>query len=120
MSTKTLLPIPILTAGDMSGNLTSKAIPLQFEDNVGLQFVWTGSPVGTIQVQVTLDDPTGAVVNWTTIPASAFVGTYPVPGTTTSPAYLDMALLSAAYMQVTYTATSGSGSLSIKAVAKGV
>lgn len=116
MSTKTLLPIPIITNGDMSlTSLTSVTLPIQFEDNVGLQFVWTGAPVGTIAVNISLDQ-----TNWTTIPSSAFVGTYPIPGTTTSPAYLDMALLSAAYMQVVYTKGSGTGSLNVLAVAKGV
>lgn len=116
MDGKTLLPIPIITAGDMSlASLTSTTLPLQFEDNVGLQFVWTGAPVGTIAVQVSLDQ-----TNWTDIPSTAFVGTYPVPGTTTSPGYLDMALLSAAYMRVIYTRTSGTGTLNLMAVAKGV
>lgn len=115
MSDKTLLPIPIVTNGNMASNITSIVIPIQFEDNVGMQFVWTGSPVGTFAVQVSLDQ-----TNWSTIPSTSFSGTYPVPGTTSSPAYLDMALLSAAYIRVVYTAASGSGTLNVLAVAKGV
>lgn len=116
MSTKTLMPIPIIINGDMSlASLTSITVPIQWEDNVGMQFVWIGSPVGTLAVQVSLDQ-----INWSSIPTTAFSGTYPVPGTTTSPGYLDMALLSAAYIRVVYTKTSGTGTLNVLCVGKGV
>lgn len=116
MSTKTLTPIPVITNGDMSlASLTSIVPPIQWEDNVGLQLVWTGSPVGTFAVQVSLDQ-----INWATIPASAFNGTYPVPGTTTSPGYLDLNQLSASYIRVVYTRTSGTGTLNVLMAAKGV
>lgn len=115
MDGKTLLPISIVTNGNMSGNITSTVVPLQYEDNVGIQLVWTGSPVGTFAVQVSLDQ-----INWIDLPSTAFNGTYPVPGTTSSPAYLDMALMSAAYIRLSYTSTSGTGTLNALLVAKGV
>lgn len=116
MGNKSLRPIPIITNGDMSqASLASVTVPIQFEDNVGMQFVWTGSPVGTFAVQVCLDQ-----VNWSTIPTSSFSGTYPVPGTTSSPGYLDIPLLSAAFVRVVYTKGSGSGTLNVLFVAKSV
>lgn len=116
MGNKSLRPIPIITNGDMSqASLTSIVVPIQFEDNVGMQFVWTGSPVGTFTVQVSLDQ-----INWSTIPPTSFSGTYPIPGTTSSPGYLDMALLSAAFVRVIYTKSSGSGTLNVLCVAKSV
>lgn len=116
MANKTLTPISIVTNGDMStASITSIVPPIQWQDNVGLQMVWTGSPVGAFAVQVSMDQS-----NWATIPSSAFNGTYPVPGTTTSPGYLDLNQLSAPYIRVVYTRTSGSGTLNILMDAKGV
>lgn len=116
MGNMNLRPIPIITNGDMStASLTSLPVPIQYEDNIGMQFVWTGAPVGTFAVQVSLDQ-----VNWSTLPPDAFVGTYPIPGTTTSPGYLDISLLSAAYIRVVYTRSSGSGTLNVLCVAKGI
>lgn len=116
MANKTLTPISIVTNGDMStASLTSNVTPIQWEDNVGIQVTWSGSPVGTFAVQVSLDQ-----INWATLPTSVFNGTYPVPGTTTSPGYLDLNQLSASYIRLVYTRGSGSGTLNALLVAKGV
>ena len=121
-----LIPIPVVVNGDMSADITSEAFHVQYLDNIGLQFDFTGSPVGTIEVQVSLNHTVDAqgrvktVGTWATLPSSAFVGTYPVPGTTTSPGYLDIPLTSAAYMRVVYNATSGTGTLNVIAIGKGV
>lgn len=116
MANKTLTPISIITNGDMSqASLTSPSTIIQWEDNVGMQVTWSGAPVGALAVQVSLDQ-----INWVTIPSSAFNGTYPVPGTTTSPGFLDMNQLSASYIRLVYTKTSGTGTLNALLVAKGV
>jgi hypothetical protein len=116
MSNKSMTPISIITNGDMSlASLTSPSIPIQWEDNVGIQVTWSGSPVGAFAVPISLDQ-----INWVTIPTSAFNGTYPVPGTTTSPGFLDMNQLSASYIRLVYTKVSGTGTLNALLVAKGV
>jgi hypothetical protein len=121
-----LTPIAIISAGNMAGNITSSVVQMQMVDDIALQFDWTGSPVGSIAVQVSLNysvDPGGAVLNpgtWATLPSSAFTGTYPVPGTTTTPGYLEVPLSSSIAMRVVYTASSGTGSLTVLAAGKGV
>lgn len=129
MDGKTITPISIITNGDMSqSSLTSSVVKMLFSDNVGIQFDWSGAPVGTLAVQVSLNystDPSGVVLNagtWCTIPAAAFsnTGTYPVPGTTSSPGYLDIPLLSASAIRVVYTKGSGTGTLNVKLISKGV
>lgn len=116
MNGKTLLPLSIITNGAMTGNLVSTVVPIQFQDNIGLQLAWTGSPVGTFSVEVSLDQ-----VTWATLPTAFFSGsTYPVPGTTSSPAWLQLNQCPAAYLRVVYNFTSGSGTLNVLACAKGI
>lgn len=116
MSNKTLFTNSIITAGDMSQtSLTSRVTKIQFEDNIGLQISWTGSPVGTLAVQVSADQ-----ISWISLPTSAFVGTYPVPGTSSSPGYLDINQTSAPFIRLVYTRSSGTGVLNALIVGKGV
>lgn len=107
-----LLKYQNITNGDMSAaSITSDVTDIQFLDNVGLQLQWTGSPVGTFSVQVSADyaisSITGAVTNpgtWSTLP--------PAPTTASgSPIYIDLNQLSAPFVRVVYTKTSGSGTL---------
>jgi len=115
--------------GDMSGDLTSDVTDIQWLDDVGLQFVWTGSPVGTFSVQVSADyaqDLNGNVQNpghWISLiltywNGSAFVTSDSIPTSVGSPIYLDLALLSAPYIRAIYTAESGSGTLTSTITAK--
>ncbi len=48
--------ITILSAGDMSGDLESSATDIQGISNYSIQVVYTGSPVGTLKVQISMDD----------------------------------------------------------------
>jgi len=121
-----LLPVRLVADGSMAASITSDVLPMQYMDNIGIQLDWTGSPVGTIEVQVSLnhqvnpDGSTRTAGTWVTLPSASFTGTYPIPGTTSSPAYLDLPLLSAAFLRVVYNRTSGSGTLNVIAVGKGV
>jgi len=100
----------------MTGNLTSAITNIQFLDNIGIQLNFTGSPVGYFQVQVSIDyaqDNQGNVTNagnWTPLYFTQITSTN-VPTSSGSPIYLDLSELSAPWIQVTYTATSGSGTL---------
>lgn len=119
-----LLPSKTITDGDMSqASLTSSITEIQYLDDVGVQLTWTGSPVGTFAVQISADhkryDPTNqvtAVGTWIPLVftywnGSIFVTDTSAPTSLGSPIYLDLALLSAPFIRVVYTRTSGSGTL---------
>jgi len=122
MSYNLLLPVHVITAGDMSGSLTSQVVEVKNQDNVGFQLHWTGTPTGTFSFQVSSDyfqDINGNVVNaghWITLPVT--------PAITASgsgdDAYVDLVQISAMYARVVYTSSSGAGTLDAIAVAKGV
>lgn len=50
-----LLPKHILVDGDMSLDAESSVIDGTYQDNIGLQIEWTGSPTGTISIQASID-----------------------------------------------------------------
>lgn len=126
-----LLRFHSISAGAMSGTsvLTSPVTSLQYLDDVGVQFTWTGSPVGNFRIQISADyaqDTNGNVTNaGTWVPllfsywnGSAFITSYDVPTSLGSPIYLDMALLSAPWVRLQYTNASSSGVLNAWITAK--
>lgn len=124
MNKNVLKPIPLFTSADMSGNLTSGAVNIQFLDNVSMQLVFTGVPVGTFSVEGSLDyeaNPMAPDVvlnagNWTAItltpPPTASGGSDSI--------LLDLYGLSFPYLRLVYTATSGSGFLTALASCKSI
>jgi hypothetical protein len=102
----------ILKNGNMAGNLTSTNVDISCQDNIGLQLVWTGTPVGIINVNVSLDQ-----INW--IPLT-FTPSINQPAGSAGTLYLDLNQLSAMWLQVTYTSTSGSGTLDVQQASKAV
>lgn len=67
-------PVQIITSGDMAQSaINSKGIDLNQQYVYAIQAVWTGSPVGTLKIQVSNDivpdgvggDQASNVVNWT-------------------------------------------------------
>lgn len=109
-----LIKYQTITNGDMSqASITSTVTNLQFLDNVCVQLNFTGTPTGTFEVQVSLDhaqDQNGNVSvagNWTALTLS------PSPAATGSAStiFIDMNQLSAPWIRVVYTRTSGSGTL---------
>lgn len=120
-----------VVAGAMSGNITSAVTDIQFLDDIGLQLNYSGSPTGTFSVQVSADhseDFNGNVLvagQWIPLTLSYWNGTSSITATSIptsvgSPIYLDLALLSAPYIRVVYTAGSGSGTLNVFLTAKQV
>jgi hypothetical protein len=110
----TLLNFQTITNGDMSlSSLTSAVTNIQRADNIGLQFNFTGSPVGTFQVQVSIDyaqDMEGNVTNpgnW--IPVQ--LQSSPVASGSAGQIYIDLTQLSAPWIRTVYTKTSGTGTL---------
>lgn len=118
MSAKTILrPYQVLSAGDMSTSITSAPTNVQMIDNAGYSLSWSGTPVGAFSFQCSADYTPGTFpsdypVNagtWTTMTLSANITASGSPDN----AYVDLTLLSAPWIRVVYTRTSGSGSLSI-------
>jgi hypothetical protein len=103
------------TNADMSqATLTSALTNIEFLDNVGIQLSWAGtSPVGTFEVQVSLDhqqDQYGNVTNAGNWAPISFTSPPAVSGNTGS-VYLDINQISAPWIRVVYTKTSGIGLL---------
>lgn len=119
-----------IAAGDMSlASLTSAVTDIQFLDDIGIQFTWSGSPVGSFAIQVSADysqDLNGNVQNaghWVPLTFTywngvTFVTDTSVPTSVGSPIYVDLALLSAPYIRAVYTKASGTGSLTTTITAK--
>lgn len=102
----------------MTGNLTSSVTAIEFLDNIGYQFNFTGSPVGTFSIQVSMDydqDNNGNVItagSWVSIPVTLSGTSYTlIPTSLGSPIYIDLNQLSAPWIRAIYTFTSGSGTL---------
>lgn len=122
-----------IDAGVMTSTnvLTSSVTSIQFLDDIGIQFNWSGSPVGNFRVQVSADhdqdamSPANVTVagNWVPLlftywNGSIFVTSYDIPTSLGSSIYLDLALLSAPWIRIIYTNTSGSGVLDAFITAK--
>jgi len=127
----TLLSYPTISAGTMTGTsvLTSTVTNIQYLDNVGVQFTWSGSPVGNFQIQVSADyaaDINNNVTNagnWAPLlftywNGTIFVTSYNIPTSLGSPIYMDLDLLSAPWIRVQYTNTSSTGTLTAVITAK--
>lgn len=57
-----------ITNGDMSGNITSSITNIENCDNIGIQLVYTGTPVGTITVEVSNNyKPVTVAGDWTAL-----------------------------------------------------
>ena len=108
----------------MATNIISPVTNIQLLPALSYSVVWTGSPVGTFQVQVSNDysqDPSGAQLNagtWNTLPPSSFTGTYPVPAGSAGNGFLDVVGTGAAWVRLQYTAGSGAGNLTVIPSAK--
>lgn len=126
-------PFLAFNAGAMASTNTiySSISNILHKDTVGIELSWSGSPTGTFYVQVSnsykpaLAQSEGAGApnngNWTQVPL-----TDPVAGTTSlttttaagNPMFLNLNQLGAAWIQIVYTNSSGSGVLNGTITAK--
>lgn len=114
MAKKSLLKYQTVTNGNMgSATVTSAVSNIEYLDNVGIQigFPTTGSPVGTFDVQVSIDyaqDANGNVTNtgnWVSLTLSPV----PVANVSANQIYIDLNQLSSPWIRLLYTKTSGTG-----------
>jgi hypothetical protein len=110
----------IVTNGVMASNIVSSDIYLDQVFAFGIQAVWTGTPGGTLKVQVSLDigpDVNGvgsAVVNWTDVAGSSVLLTGAGGNF-----YWDFPEQSLRWARLVYTAATGAGTLNARANLKG-
>jgi len=114
MSTRPFLkPFSVVSAGDMSGNVTSAATIIQMISYVSYTLVWTGTPTGTFTVEVSNDyalDSAGAVKNagnWVALTLSAPTAASGSAGN----GFIDIDGVAAYAIRLKYTAGSSTGTL---------
>jgi len=114
MRKSNLLKFQNIVNGDMSqSSITSAVSNIEFLDNIGLQLVFTGTPTGTFSVELSIDyqqDQQGNVINAGTWTPMSFSIT-PVASGAAGSVYIDINQISAPWMRVKYTKTSGTGTL---------
>jgi hypothetical protein len=114
---------PIINGASMGASITGPATVIQMLPGISYDISWTGSPVGTFQIQVSNTysvSPDGTVTtgNWTTIPSTVFSGSYPVPAGAPGNGMIDLVGTMAYAVRLVYTRTSGSGALTVVAASK--
>lgn len=108
----------------MASTITGPATVLKNLTGASYDITWTGTPTGTFQVQVSNTyklDAMGNIQNagnWSTLPPSSFVGTYPVPAGSAGNGFLDIVGTEAYAVRLVYTAATGSGNLTVVVAAK--
>lgn len=112
----------IFSLQDMGSNFTSDPQSNKFQDNVGIQIKWIGTPTGTFGVQISNDyypgDSDGAynAGTWTNLTLSTTIA---ATGGADNAA-INLKQLPFSYYRVIYTFTSGSGLMTAVVTHKGV
>lgn len=107
---------PLINAGDMSSSITSSAMNTKYQDNVGLNIVWSGtSPVGAITVEVR-NAYSGVSGGWTALDFGTSIAITGNSGTHA----LNVHQTPYEELRVNYVRTSGTGTLYVTASAKTV
>lgn len=115
-----LLQYQVMSSVSMASNIVSSVTNIAYLDNIGIQFNYSGSPLGAFNVQISGDynqDNNGNVLNpgnWINLTLSPA----PAASGTTGQAYVDIFQISAPWIRTTYTASSGTGFLSVYITAK--
>ncbi len=122
MSYNLLQPVHIIMAQSMSTSITSAAVEVRNQDNVGIQLHWTGTPTGAFSVQISSnhkEDIEGNIQvagDWVTLPLSPAISA----SGSADDAYIDLNQMSTMYMRIVYTRTGSTGTLDAYVVAKGI
>lgn len=108
-STAIFAPVKIISSGDMStATVTSTTVDVGRTSQYSVQGVYTGSPNGSLQINVSNDYPCGGATNWTLAPTTAAVAIAAAGNTMWNVTYGNYNCL-----QVVYTKTSGTGTLNV-------
>jgi hypothetical protein len=123
MSLNVIPPIVVFNNVDLSVNQTSAPIQVQFSDNIAIQFVWTGTPVGLFGVNVSTTATLNAVGVITGGSWTPMILTYPnIPQTIgmDGNGTIELTQICSSFIQIVYTATSGAGRCTATLTAKPV
>lgn len=122
MAYNLLKPFKLLSATSMGANITSAAVEIALQDNIGIQLHWTGTPSGTFDVQISADhlqDMEGNIQvpgNWVSLALSPAI----IASGAADDAYIDLNQMSARYVRLVYTRSAGTGSLDCTVMGKAV
>lgn len=122
MSYHLLLPFHIIQAASMVSAVTSVAQNIQNQDNVGVQLVWSGSPMGLFDFQISNDafiTSNGQIINpgtWTSLPLSPTITAVGSPDI----AFIEFNQMTCIFMRIIFNPAGGSGTLDAYISAKGV
>lgn len=118
----TLYRLKLIDGSSMGADITNgRVLSIQGLDNIGVQInVLTGTPTGEFKVQVSADheEQNGVVTatgNWVDLTLSP---TATVTSGSPTSIYVDLNQLSALYLRVVYTRSSGTGTCDVWAVGK--
>lgn len=120
MSTAQMLPVWMQVNGvavngtSMGASITTDAVKMEWEDNAGIHVKWTGTPTGTLSVEVNLDPDN---LDWQAI---TFTPTPDQPGGSSGGDFFDVYGTAAAWIRLKYTRVSGTGALYAKIALKSV
>ena len=106
MPKSVIAPYHLVNAQSMGANITSSAVNVQYLDNIGLEFVWTGSPTGTFAVQASVSG-----TNYIDLTISN--PSLTAPAGSSGSMLVNLFNLPFVYFRVTYTRTSGTGTLDV-------
>lgn len=118
------LNVPVINAVSMASTITGPPTNINRLPGLSYDIVWTGTPTGTFAVQVSntyaqnADGTVKTAGSWSTLPSSSFTGTYPVPAGSAGNGFLDIVGTEAAWCRLVYTASGGSGNLTVVPAAK--
>jgi hypothetical protein len=101
------LNFAIVTAGDMSGAITSSPVRMDQTSSLSIQAVFTGSPAGSFKVQISNDD--ASPTNWSDYANS----TVTISGAGNQA--WDIWAVAAKWVRLIYTPSGGSGTLNARA-----
>lgn len=94
----------VVTAGDMSSDVTSDPTNIENLDHIAYQAVWTGTPTGSVTIEGTVDGDT-----WTTITLDTTISA----AGSADDALIVLNNLPFVSIRLKYTASSGSGTLNV-------
>jgi hypothetical protein len=114
-----VFPLPfvsteVITNGNMVGDLISAAITLSPDRNMGFEFIWTGTPTGTLGLEITMAGSDGPYVP---LDLSGAVPPLTQPAGSSGVSTVDLVDQDVTFVKVTYAHVSGAGTLSVFAVA---
>jgi hypothetical protein len=117
-----LAPYRVVTAGDLSGDVTSSVTSVFYQDNICYQCILTGAPVGRLYVQGSVDykpPPAGSSEN---VPANAgnWINIIYADIAAADEVIFDINQLPVPYIRLFYDRSSGTGTMIADITAKEV